>query len=52
LCFDVPAFFGAAQGFYYVTAQLQAEGGEFQYRIKSEHEAHERVPKEGKLIGA
>jgi hypothetical protein len=48
--FNVPANLGAAQGFYYITAHLPADGGQFQYRIKSAHEAHERVAKEGQLI--
>ena len=50
--FDVPPTLGAATGVYYITAQLPAAGGEFQYRIKSERETFERVAKEGQLIRA
>jgi hypothetical protein len=50
--FDVPPTLGAATGVYYITAQLPAEGGEFQYRIKSEHEAFERVAQEDQLTRA
>ena len=50
--FNVPANLGAAQGFYYITAHMPADGGQFQYRIKSAHEAHERVAKEGQLTRA
>jgi hypothetical protein len=50
--FDVPPNLGAATGVYYITAQLPATGGEFQYRIKSEREAFERVAREAQLIRA
>ena len=50
--FDVSRNLGAASGVYYITAQLPAAGGEFQYRIKSEREGVERVAKESQLIRA
>jgi hypothetical protein len=39
----------AAAGAYVVTKQLPARGGEFEYRIKSRSEAHERVVRESEL---
>jgi hypothetical protein len=34
---------------YQITARLPPTDGEFQYRIKSIHEEHERVASEGEL---
>jgi hypothetical protein len=42
-------FSGAARGLYQITQRMPAEGGEFKYRIKSQHEDHERVAKESEL---
>jgi hypothetical protein len=39
----------AARGAYEVTAQLPERDGQFEYRIKSRGEPHERVVKEGDL---
>jgi len=40
---------GGATGIYKVTQLLPAEGDDFQYRIKSASEPHERVVKESQL---
>jgi hypothetical protein len=40
---------GAAVGRYEVTKQLPARDGEFEYRIKSSAEPHERAVKESEL---
>jgi hypothetical protein len=39
----------AAQGAYEVIRQLPQDGGDYQYRIKSPREQHERVVKEHEL---
>jgi hypothetical protein len=39
----------AAEGHYQVVRQLPESGGEYQYRIKSAREQHERVAKESEL---
>ena len=39
----------APAGDYEIVAQLPESNGEFQYRIKGSHEAHERVVKESQL---
>ena len=39
----------AAEGQYEVVRQLPNSNGEFQYRIKSSREPHERVVKESEL---
>jgi hypothetical protein len=39
-------------GVYEVTKQLPYDGREFEYRIKSAHEEHERVAREGELTKA
>ncbi len=36
-------------GVYVVTRQLPEERGEFEYRIRSVHELHERVARESEL---
>ena len=36
-------------GVYQVTAKLPERNGEFEYRIKSMHEPHERVARESEL---
>jgi hypothetical protein len=41
--------YGAAEGDYEIVRQLPDEDGEFQYRIKSMREPHERVVKESDL---
>ena len=41
----------APGGDYKVVRQLPVDGGEPQYRIKSENEPHERVVKESVLTG-
>jgi hypothetical protein len=41
--------YGAAEGDYEIVRQLPDEGGEFQYRIKSMREPHERVVRESDL---
>ena len=41
----------AAEGFYQVIRQLPYGDGEYQYRIKSARELHERVVKESELKG-
>jgi hypothetical protein len=38
-------------GSYEITKQLPESGGEFEYRIKSVNEPHERVARESKLQG-
>jgi hypothetical protein len=40
----------ARAGSYVVTKQLPERGGEFEYRIKSASESHERVAREGDLV--
>ena len=40
---------GAATGIYKVTQLLPPEGDEYQYRIKSANEPHERVVKESQM---
>jgi hypothetical protein len=40
---------GAAEGGYVVTKRLPERGGEFEYRIKSISEPHERVARESEL---
>jgi hypothetical protein len=40
---------GAITGTYQVTQLLPAEGDEYQYRIKSANEPHERVAKESQM---
>ena len=42
----------AARGAYEVTALLPEREGQFEYRIKSRSEAHERVVKESDLSSA
>jgi hypothetical protein len=42
----------AARGAYEVTAQLPERDGQFEYRIKSRGEPHERVAKESDLSSA
>ncbi len=44
-------FRSAAEGQYEVVRQLPETHGEFQYRIKSLREPHERVVKESELKG-
>jgi hypothetical protein len=39
----------AAVGAYVVTKQLPERGGEFEYRIKSSSEPHERAARESEL---
>jgi hypothetical protein len=39
----------AAEGSYEVIRQLPQDGGDYQYRIKSAREQHERVVKEHEL---
>jgi hypothetical protein len=39
-------------GVYEVTKQLPHDGREFEYRIKSSNEEHERVAREGELTKA
>ena len=39
----------AARGAYEVTKQLPERDGQFEYRIKSSREPHERVAKESEL---
>ena len=39
-------------GVYEVTKQLPHDGREFEYRIKSANEEHERVAREGELTKA
>jgi len=39
-------------GIYEVTKQLPDNGGEFEYRIKSSNEPHERVARESDMIKA
>jgi hypothetical protein len=40
-----------AGGLYDVTRQLPERNGEFEYRVKSRNEPHERIVKESELIG-
>ena len=44
-------FSGAARGAYEVAQQMPMEEGEFRYRIRSQHEDHERVARESELSG-
>ena len=46
----VRGFPNRADGDYRIVRQLPDNGGEPQYRIKSDREPHERVVKEGNLI--
>lgn len=39
----------APPGLYEVTKQLPHDGHEYEYRIKSAHEEHERIAKEKQL---
>jgi hypothetical protein len=39
-----------AGGSYVVTKQLPERDGEFQYRVKSASESHERVARESELV--
>jgi hypothetical protein len=41
----------AARGLYQITQRMPAEDGEYNYRIKSPNEAHERIANESELIG-
>jgi hypothetical protein len=41
---------GAVDGDYKIVRQLPDNGGEPQYRIKSDREPHDRVVKEGDLV--
>jgi hypothetical protein len=40
----------AASSGYVITRQLPERGGEFEYRIKSVSEPHERVARESELV--
>jgi len=42
---------GSVRGVFQITQLLPPEGDNFQYRIKSAAEAHERVAKESQLDG-
>ncbi|HEY2526880.1 MAG TPA: hypothetical protein VGJ20_02860 [Xanthobacteraceae bacterium] len=42
---------GGANSIFKVIQLLPPEGGDYQYRIKSAHEPHERVVKESQLDG-
>ena len=42
----------AAHGPYVVTMQLPERAGEFEYRIRSPDEPHERIARESELRGA
>jgi hypothetical protein len=42
----------AARGLYQVTKRLPHNGHDYEYRIKSQHEEHERIAKEGQLSSA
>jgi hypothetical protein len=42
----------AARGLYVVTMQLPDRDGEFEYRIRSPDEPHERIARESELRGA
>ena len=42
-------FAGSASGVYLITQLLPPEGDDFQYKIKSAVEPHERVAKESQL---
>ena len=42
----------AARGLYVVTMQLPDRDGEFEYRIRSPDEPHERTARESELRGA
>jgi hypothetical protein len=43
---------GGARGIYKITQLLPPEGDDFQYRIKSAAEPHERMAKESQLAPA
>jgi hypothetical protein len=43
---------GRRTDFYVVTMQLPERDGEFEYRIRSPDEPHERIAKESELRGA
>jgi hypothetical protein len=45
----IPHFGAGAKSTYKIIQLLPPEGGDFQYRIKSADEAHERVAKESQL---
>ena len=47
--FTPPMHSAAPRGSYEVTQRLPMSDGEFQYRIKSQHEEYERVAKESQL---
>jgi len=50
VCFSAPVRLpNAARGPYQILAQLPERDGEFQYRIKSDREPHDRIVKEGEL---
>jgi hypothetical protein len=42
-------FLKIPEGAYIVTKKLPERDGEFEYRVKSANEAHERVVREGEL---
>ena len=42
-------FLGVPGGAYVVTRKLPERHGEFEYRVKSAHEPHERVVRESEL---
>ena len=42
----------AARGSYAVTMQLPERDGEFEYRVRSADEPHERIARESELRGA
>ena len=44
-----PFGFGSGRGVYKITQLLPPEGDDFQYKIKSAAEPHERVAKESQL---
>ena len=44
-----PFWFGSGRGVYKITQLLPPEGDDFQYKIKSAGEPHERVAKESQL---
>jgi hypothetical protein len=45
-------FAGSARGIYKITQLLPPEGDDFQYKIKSAAEPHERMAKESQLAPA
>ena len=50
--FSTAFFGGSTSGIYTIMQLLPPEGDEFQYRIKSAAEPHERVAKESQLLRA